>query len=264
MRLLRANAFEMQALDTLAESMKAISILKRDKFRRYYKSSILPIPCLAYADALVFNSNYYQMLSPYEVLAIGAHEFNHIAKRHIAKRLPRTVLPAAVFAIVTGYLFFINSTSFLFVASVIVLFFFFFLFGSYYVNAKWFRKQETESDLSAVEFVNGTAMISALAMLRPQKTSWLSKLLPQLHPTIEQRIHNIQAAMITKNSFNFTITFGDGVHQNLSKVLSHFLLQNERFLSSSEPSAFYSLTYHLFCGWLRKAFCKVVSAQAAF
>jgi hypothetical protein len=34
--------------------------------------------------------------------------------------------------------------------------------------------------------------------------------MPQLHPTIEQRIHNIQAAMITKNSFNFTIAFGDG------------------------------------------------------
>ncbi len=209
-RLLSAQPFEMQALDTLAETMKAASIIKTDRFRRYYKSSILPIPCLAYSDALVFNSNYYQMLSPDEVLAIGAHEFNHIAKRHIAKRLPRTVLPAAVLAIVTGYLFFINSASFLFVASAMVLSFFFFLFGSYYVNAKWFRKQETESDLTAVEFVNGTAMISALARLRPQKTSWLSKLLPQLHPTIEQRIHNIQAAMITKNSFNFTVTFGDG------------------------------------------------------
>jgi Zn-dependent protease with chaperone function len=150
------------------------------------------------------------MLSPDEVLAIGAHEFNHIAKRHIAKRLPRTVLPAAMLAVLIGYLFFINSASFLFIASGVVLSFFFFLFGSYYVNAKWFRKQETESDLSAVEFVNGAAMISALARLRPQKTSWLFKLIPHTHPTIEQRIHNIQAAMNTKNSFNFTITFGDG------------------------------------------------------
>jgi hypothetical protein len=208
-RLLRAQAFEMQALDTLAESMKATSILKKDRFHRYYKSSILPIPCLAYSDALVFNSNYYQMLSPDEVLAIGAHEFNHMAKRHIAKRLPRTVLPASVLAVVIGYLFFINSASLLFIASAVVLFFLFFLFGSYYVNARWFRKQETESDLSAVEFVNGAAMISALARLRPQKTSWLSKLMPHIHPTIEQRIHNIQVAMNTKNSFNFTVTFGD-------------------------------------------------------
>jgi len=208
--LLRAQPFEMQALDTLAESMKATSILKKNRFHRYYKSSILPLPCLAYSDALVFNSNYYQMLSPEEVLAIGAHEFNHIAKRHIAKRLPRTVLPAAVLAVVIGYLFFINSASFLFIASAVVLFFVLFLFGSYYVNAKWFRKQETESDLSAVEFVNGAAMISALARLRPKKTSWLSKLIPHTHPTIEQRIHNIQAAVSTKNSFNYTITFGDG------------------------------------------------------
>ena len=111
-RLFRAQPFELQALDTLAERMKATSILKKDKFHRYYKSSILPIPCLAYPDALVFNSNYYQMLSPDEVLAVGAHEFNHIAKRHIAKRLPRTVLPAAMLTVVIGYLFFINSDSF--------------------------------------------------------------------------------------------------------------------------------------------------------
>ena len=209
-RLLRAQPFEMQPLDILAERMKAASILKKDRFQRYYKSSILPIPCLAYSDALVFNSNYYQMLSPDEVLAVGAHEFNHIAKKHIAKRLPRTVLPAAVLAIVIGYLFLINSATFLVNALAVVLSFFFFLFGSYYVNAKWFRKQETESDLSAVEFVNGAAMISALSRLLPQKTSWLSKIIPHTHPTIEQRIHNIQAVMNTKNSFNFTITFGDG------------------------------------------------------
>jgi Peptidase family M48 len=209
-RLLRAQPFEMQALDTIAERMKATSILKKDKFHRYYKSSILPIPCLAYSDALVFNSNYYQMLTPDEVLAVGAHEFNHIAKKHIAKRLPRTVLPAAVLTAVIGYLFFINSASFLLFASVVVLSFFFFLFGSYYVNAKWFRKQETESDLSAVEFVNGAAMISALERLRPQKISWLFKLMPHTHPTIEQRIHDVQEAASTKYSFNFTITFGDG------------------------------------------------------
>jgi Zn-dependent protease with chaperone function len=46
-------------------------------------------------------------------------------------------------------------------------------------------------------------------MLRPQKTSWLFKLLPHTHPTIEQRIQNIQAAMSTKNSFTFTITVSE-------------------------------------------------------
>ena len=208
--LLRTQPFELHELDTIAENMQVTSILKKDRFHRYYKSSILPIPCIAYSDALVFNSNYYQMLSLDEVLAIGAHEFNHIARRHIVKRLPRTVLPAAILAVLIGYLFFINSVSFLFITSAVVLSFFLFLFSSYYANADWFRKQETESDLRAVEFVNGAAMISALARLCPQKTSWLSKLIPHIHPTIEQRIHNIQASMNTKNSFTFSITFGDG------------------------------------------------------
>lgn len=208
-RLLRAQPFEMPALDALAEKMKASSILKKDRFHRYYTSSILPIPCLAYSDALVFNANYLQMLSADGVLAVGAHEFNHIAKKHILKRLPRTVLPATVLAVVVGYVV-SNSASLILVALTVGLSFFAFLFGSYYVNAKYFRGQETESDLSAVEYVNGTAMISALAMLRPQKTGWLLKLMPHTHPTIEQRIHDIQAAMGTRNQFSVTVTYGDG------------------------------------------------------
>jgi Zn-dependent protease with chaperone function len=124
--------------------------------------------------------------------------------------LPRTVLPAAVFAFVIGYLFLLYSDSLLFIAMATGLSFFLYLFASYYVNAKWFRKQETESDLSAVEYANGAAMISALSMLHPQKTGWLSTLMPHIHPTIEQRIHDIQAAMSSKNSFNLTVTYGDG------------------------------------------------------
>jgi hypothetical protein len=209
-RLLRAQPTEMPAFDELAERMKAASILKKDRSRRYYKSSLLPIPCLAYSDALVFNENYLQMLSPDEALAVAAHEFNHLAKNHIAKRLPRTVLPAAVLAVLVGYLFSVNSASLLFILLAAGLSFFLFLFGSYYVNAKYLRKQETESDLSAVEYVNGAAMISALSMLRPQKTGWLAKLLPHTHPTIEERIKDIQAVMSAKNSFTFTVTYGDG------------------------------------------------------
>jgi hypothetical protein len=209
-RLLGAQPFEMPALDALAEQMKAASIIKKDRLHRYYKSSLLPIPCLAYSDALVFNANYLQMLSPDGVLAVGAHEFNHIAKKHILKRLPRTVLPAAVLAVVVGYLCFVNFAAFLLSASAAVLSFFLFLFASYYVNAKWLRRQETESDLSAVEYVNGAAMISALAILRPQKTGWLAKLLPHTHPTIEQRIHDIQAAMGARNMFSVTVMYGDG------------------------------------------------------
>jgi hypothetical protein len=209
-RLLGAQPFEMPALDALAEQMKATSILKKDRLRRYYKSSILPIPCLAYSDALVFNENYLGMLSADGVLAVGAHEFNHLAKRHIVKRLPRTVLPSVVLATMVGYLFSANSASLVLSASGAVLSFFLFLFASYYVNAKWLRGQETESDLSAVEYVNGAAMISALAILRPQKTGWLSKLLPHTHPTIEQRIHDLQTAMGTGSQFSVTVTYGYG------------------------------------------------------
>jgi Zn-dependent protease with chaperone function len=199
----------MPALDLLAERMKAASILKKDPHHRYYTSSLLPIPCLAYSDALVFNSTYLQMLSPDQALAVASHEFNHIAKNHIAKRLPRTVLPSAVLAGVVGYLFSVYSMSLFATAVAVVLSFFLFLFASYYVNAKYFRKQETESDLSAVEYVNGAAMISALSMLRPQKTSLLFKVLPHIHPSLEERIHDIQAEMARKNSFSFTVTYGD-------------------------------------------------------
>jgi hypothetical protein len=208
-RLLGAQPFEMPGLDALAERMKAVSILKKDRLHRYYKSSVLPIPCLAYSDALIFNANYLRMLSADGVLAVGAHEFNHLAKKHILKRLPRTVLPSAMLATVVGYIV-SNSNSLLLSASATVLSFFAFLLGSYYVNAKYFRGQETESDFSAVEYVNVAAMISALAILHPQKTGWLTKLLPRIHPTIEQRIHDIQTATGTRNMFSVTVTYGDG------------------------------------------------------
>ncbi len=214
-RLLRAQPFESEALDKLAETMKATPILKRDKLHRYYKSSVLPICCLAYSDALVFNSMYYEMLLPDEILAVGAHEFNHIAKKHVVKRLPRTVLPALTLSIVIGYLSSINSTLIniiqlfinfdrgLLIASTTVLFFLVFLVASFYVNAKWLSRQETECDISAAEFVNCEAVVSALAKI-PHKTSSreskLSKLLPHTHPSIEQRIKDVQAARTFKSN----------------------------------------------------------------
>src|SRR5208283_800435 len=108
---------------------------------------------------LVFNSMYYEMLLPDEVLAVAAHEFNHIAKNHIVKRLPRTVLPALALSFVMGYLSSINPslinivqsfTNFdrgLLIASTTALSFLVFLIASFYVNAKWLSKQETECDL---------------------------------------------------------------------------------------------------------------------
>ena len=198
-RLLRSQPFESVALDRLAENMHATSILKKEKLKRYFKSRILPVGCLAYSDALVFNSNFYDGLLPEEVLAVGAHEFNHMRKGHVARRLPRTVLPALILAVVVGYLSWVNDLDRgLFTVLTVVLSFLFFEVTSIYVNAKWFRQQETECDLSALEFVDGEAVISVLAKLSPQKTSKLmnrlSKILPHTHPTIEQRIQDVQAA----------------------------------------------------------------------
>lgn len=212
-KLLKAQPFESEGLDKLAENMKATPILRKDKFRRYYKSSVLPVCCLAFSDALVFNSMFYEMLLPDEVLAVGAHEFNHIAKKHILKRLPRTVLPALALSIVIGYLtsanstvindiqLFINFNRGLLIASTTVLSFLAFLIASFYVNSKWLTKQETECDLNAAEFVNGNAVMSALAKT-PHKVSSqeskLSKLLPHTHPSIEQRINDVQAVITNK------------------------------------------------------------------
>jgi|WetSurMetagenome_2_1015567.scaffolds.fasta_scaffold02802_4 Zn-dependent protease with chaperone function len=213
-RLLRAQPFESEDLDRLAETMKATPILKRDKFHRYYKSNTLPLPCIACSDGIVFNSHYYQMLMPDEILAVGAHEFNHIAKNHVLKRLPRTFLPTLVLALLVGYLSSINSATTnsiqlflnldksLFIEFTVVLSLLFFLVISLYINASWLRKQETECDLSAIEFVSGQAMISSLARLSPKKISgWeakLTKLMVHTHPTIDQRINDIQEAMKSK------------------------------------------------------------------
>ena len=210
-KLLRAQPFESEDLDELAETMKANPILKRDRFRRYYESQFLPMACVVYSDALVFNSNYYHMLLPEEILAVGAHEFNHVAKNHAVKRIPRTFLPAAIIAVLTGYLFFVNSdltnnfqTFFnidkgLVIAFSVIFSLLFFSAISFYVNGKWLRSKETECDLSAVEFANGNSMVSALEKLRPNKNSVLegklSKLMPHTHPTIEERINCIQNVM---------------------------------------------------------------------
>jgi len=205
-RLLRAQPFESEPLDQLAEKIHATSILKRDKLKRYFKSALLPVSCLAYSDAIVFNSNFYDALLPQEVLAVGAHEFNHMKMSHVTKRLPRTVLPALILAASFGYFCWVNTHADkgLFTALTAILSFLLFEVASIYVNAGWFRAQETQCDLSALEFVDGEAVISVLAKLRPLRTSkWmngLSKILPHTHPSIDQRIKNAQEAMNRKSN----------------------------------------------------------------
>jgi len=179
---------------------------------------MLPLPCISYPDGLIFNSMYYNMLLPDEVLAVCAHEFSHIVKKHVRTRFPRTVLPALIVAVLVGFLIAFNSflisgiplLSFVdkgFSVLLISLFsFLLVLFACFHLNAKWLRQQETECDLNALDYGYGEAMKSALAKLRPRKISgWasiISKLMPQTHPTLEQRIQDIQTALENKTNSN--------------------------------------------------------------
>ena len=70
-------------------------------------------------------------------------------------------------------------------------------FSNLFVNSKWLCQQETACDLSAVRYVYGEAMVSALIKLnniRPKKTTRLDRFLPKLYPTLEERINAIRTA----------------------------------------------------------------------
>jgi Zn-dependent protease with chaperone function len=216
-KLLGGQPFESEALDRLAETMKATPVLNKGALSRYYKVRSFYGGCVSYQDALVFDAKYYDSLTPDELLAVGAHEYNHIIKTHVIKRTARLLLPTLVIAALIGYLvannyalissipILSNLNRGLFSALATGLSLLLVLDACFYLNASWLRQQETECDLSAVEFANGEAMISALVKFRklhPRK-NWdvkLSKLMPQTYPTLEQRIKNIQMAMDNKKS----------------------------------------------------------------
>ena len=194
LRLFKAKPFESEALDRLAETMKVTPILKRGKLERYYKAAPFARGCISYPDAILFDAKYFDMLSADEVLAVGAHEFNHIIKKHVPKRIIRLLLPATIIVALIGFLATINaalSNSATVLSNLdannfsgLAIFFAFVFFACYYINAGWFRQQETECDLSSVEFANGEAMISALVKFRTRfpKSSFdtnLSKVLPR-------------------------------------------------------------------------------------
>jgi len=212
--LTNAKPFQSDLLDGLAETMRATRILKRGKLQRYYKVRLLEAGCLSYPDAVFFDAKYYDTLLPEELLAVAAHEFNHITNRHGEKRYVAVIAPALVISALVGALVFANygllsSSVFFrqsgrFLSSLFFAAFFFplLLVASFYFNAKWFRMQEAQSDHSAVEFANGEALISALEKLRglrPRKMKRLeSRLLPKTYPTLEQRIVGIRVAMEKK------------------------------------------------------------------
>lgn len=173
-RLHKAQPFESEALDKLAESMQATALLKNNKNARYFKSRTFNGGCMSFTDAIIFDERYFDLLLPEEVLAVGAHELNHIAKRHVVRRLPRTIFPAVILSAVMSYLVsshpalinnlpLIGKSYGLSVSLITALSFLVFLVASFYVNAKWLRRQETECDLRAAELVGEGAVISALA-----------------------------------------------------------------------------------------------------
>ena len=191
-------------------TMQATEILKRGKLQRYYKMRFLQAGGLSHPDAVFLDAKYYDMLSPAELLAVGAHEFNHIIEKHGVKRFTRIFGPTLAIAAIAGLITFadygaINSTgifspygSVLTSLFVVALSLVLILIASFYFNANWNRQQETQSDLAAVKFANGEALISALVKLNklhPLKMSRLeTRILPKMYPSLEQRINDIRLA----------------------------------------------------------------------
>ncbi len=192
--------------------MNVSPLLKKPKLQRYYLSQTLPIPCISDSDTLILNTGFYSMLQPEELLAVAAHEFNHIAKKHVKKRLPYTALPAAIGAVLVGGLLAINPfsipvlsylDSWLSIVGAALLSFVLLFFVSLHLNSKKLRQQETECDLSALDYGLGEAMKSALVKtnsitVQSKLQLKLNKIMPKIHRTTEQRIKENESALDKK------------------------------------------------------------------
>ena len=197
--------------------MQVTKILKVNKLERYFNVGFLAVGGMAFLDRIFFDSRFLQVLLPDELLAVAAHEFNHLKKRHGTKKFFRLTFPAAIIGVLMGLLVFFNFSlvapipivgslgnvfSGLFAA---IFFGFLALVAGLYINAKWLRELETECDLSSVKFLNGEPMIQALIKLnnlRPRRMLRLERLLPKIYPTIEQRINDIHTAAENKKKQN--------------------------------------------------------------
>jgi len=212
-RLLKARAFPSESLDNLADAMQVNKILRAEKLERYFNVGFLSVGGMAFLDRIFFDGRFLQVLLPDELLAVAAHEFTHLKKRHGTKKFFRLTAPAAIIGVLLGLLVFLNFVSIdsiplmgglgKVVSSLLaaVFFGFFALVAGLYVNAKWLRQLETECDLSSVEFLNGEPMIPALIKLnnlRSRTMPRIERLLPKVYPTIEQRINDIHTAAENK------------------------------------------------------------------
>ena len=202
--------FQSEPLDDLAEVMQVTKILKKSKLDRYYRVRSLLQGGMAFLDRIFFDAKYLEALLPDEVLAVGAHEFNHLNQRHGIKKFLRLILPPTIIGAIVGLIVFFNFALIDYIpfvknlgkiASILLtglLSCFISYMAGLYVNAKWCRQQETECDLSSVKYLNSEAMASALIKfnnLRHRKMTLLDRLLPRLYPTLEQRINDIRNAV---------------------------------------------------------------------
>jgi Zn-dependent protease with chaperone function len=212
-RLLKADPFPSEPLDNLADAMQVTKILRASRLERYYRVGFLSVVGMAFLDRVFFDSTCLRVLLPDELLAVGAHEFTHLKKRHGTKKFFRLTVPATIVGVLMGMFVFFNfsliapfpiigSLGQIVTGLVAALFFVFFaIVAGLYVNAKWLRSLETECDLSSIKFLNGEPMIQALIKinnLRPRRMPHLERWLPKVYPTIEQRISDIHTAAENK------------------------------------------------------------------
>jgi Zn-dependent protease with chaperone function len=207
----KVQPFPSGPLDKLAEKMSCKAILKRSPLQRYYKVRVLQACSLSYNGIVLFDTKYLETLSPDEFLAVGAHEFTHIIKKHGIKRFCRMVLPAIILAPVVSLTVLMNKAlllkigllsqigitpiiEFSGVFSFIALFIL-----CLYINAPWNRQRETECDINAAKYTNREAMISALnkgSKIRPSSQKGLIfRLSPRLYPSLGQRMKDIRLAI---------------------------------------------------------------------
>ena len=222
-RLLNAKPFSSEALDKLAEAMQITKILRAGKLERYYSVGFLAPVGMAFLDRVFFDSTCLQVLLPDELLAVGAHEFTHLKKRHGTKKFFRLTVPAAILGVLMGFFVFFNFASIdsiplvgslgKVVSGLLATFFFgfFALVAGLFVNAKWLRSLETECDLSSIRFLNAEPMVSALIKinnLRPRRMTRIERWLPKVYPTIEQRINDIHTAAENKKKQSPPVQYG--------------------------------------------------------
>jgi Zn-dependent protease with chaperone function len=193
--------------------MQVTKILRAKKLERYFSVGFLSVVGMAFLDRVFFDSTCLRVLLPDELLAVGAHEFTHLKKRHGTKKFFRLTLPASIVGVLIGLFVFFNFSLIVSIPLIrglgqvvsgllaAVFFGFFALVAGLYVNAKWLRSLETECDLRSVEFLNGESMIHALIKinnLRPRRMPRLERWLPKVYPTTEQRINDIHTAVESK------------------------------------------------------------------